>query len=138
MYFEDSKFFNTVYCYKYETYFGDFYFSEKFIIAELKHGIHYNWDMIEILMDEVIKFYGKDVKLKYIANRVNSFSVDPNVWSKLDKIYNLITNIAIVSYNRRATINAMIEKHLFGKNMTSFETLEEAINWTSNLENIAS
>ena len=136
MYFEDSEFQSKLTYYKFETNFGSFFFLENFIITELKYGIHYKWEMIELLMDEIISFYGKDAKIGYIANRVNSFSVNPNFWNKLDENYDLISATAIVSYSKIAKINATIEKKLFKKSLKLCTSLGEAINWVKKLKEL--
>ena len=35
------------------------------------------------------RFYGKNAKLGYISNRVNSYSMNPQAWDKVQKKYNI-------------------------------------------------
>ncbi len=134
MRFEESGYYNSVKPYKLELPFGNFYLCEKFFISELNEGIHFDWDKIENVMSELIKFYGKGAKLGYIPNRVNSYSVNPHYWDKVDKEYNMIVASAIVFYSPMTMMNATLEKQFFKKSMKRCRSLSEAIEWMTNLD----
>lgn len=134
MRFEESKYFISLNPYKLEMSFGNFYLCEKFFISELNEGIHFDWIKIEEVMSELIKFYGKDAKFGYIPNRINSYSVNPQYWDKVDKKYNMIVASAIVFYSTMTMMNATLEKHFFKKSMKRCQNLTEAIEWMINLD----
>lgn len=134
MKFEDSKYYNTIKSTKIEMPFGVFYFCEKFFLSELNEGVHFDWDKIEAVVNELFTFYGKDVRLAYIPNRINSYSINPHYWEKVDKKYNIIVASAIVTYNDMTYMNATLEKRFFNKSIKRCNSLDEAIKWTLNLK----
>jgi hypothetical protein len=136
MKFENSKYFELKH-YKLEMPFGNFYLLETYFISEIKDGVHFDWEMIQAVMDEVIEFYGKNAKIGYISNRVNSYSMNPQTWNKVKKKYNMIVAGSIVAYNPLTYMNADIEKRLSTKtNIKSCLSLEEAVDWILNLKEL--
>ncbi len=137
MRFEESQYYIDLKPYKIEKPFGVFYFCEKFFISEMHEGVHFEWNLIEDVMSEIIKFYGKDSKLGYIPNRINSYSVNPQYWDKVDKEYNIIIASAIVIYSPMSMMNATLEKHFFKKSMKRCNSLCEAIEWMKNINELS-
>lgn len=135
MKFEDSKYFKLKH-YKIERPFGHFYLLENFFVSELNEGIHFDWEMIKSVMDEVVLFYGPDAQIGYISNRTNSYSIDPQTWNKVDKMYGVIVAGAIVTYNTMTFMNATLEKQFYKKSIKRCLSLEEAIEWISNLKEL--
>lgn len=134
MKFEESHYFKSLKPHKLEMPFGNFYLCEKFFISELNEGIHFDWQKIEDVVAELIKFYGKDAKLGYIPNRINSYSVNPHYWDKVDKTFNIIVASAIVVYSTMTLMNADLEKRFFKKSIKRCTSLTEAIEWMYGLE----
>ncbi|MFI0431403.1 hypothetical protein [Mariniflexile sp. HMF6888] len=135
MKFEDSKYFELKH-YKIERPFGHFYLLENFFISELNEGIHFDWEMIKSVMDEVVLFYGPEAQIGYISNRTNSYSTNPQTWDGIYKKYGLIIAGAIVTYNTMTFMNATLEKQFFKKSIKRCLSLEEAIEWVSNLKEL--
>ncbi len=135
MKFENSTYSSTLKYYKLEMPFGNFYFCEKLIISELHAGLHLDWSKIEILVKEIIEFYGKDAKLDFISNRVNSYSIDPQNWIKIEQ-YNIIKRSAIVYYNHMMYMNATLEKRFSKIKIHPCLSLDEAMDWVLNLEKV--
>ncbi|AUP77472.1 hypothetical protein [Flavivirga eckloniae] len=134
------KFESSLYCkklsyYKLELPFGDFFLCEKFIISELHAGIHFDWPKIKIVAKEVLNFYSENSKLGYISNRVNSYSVDPQVWTKVERFNrnSFVIGGAIVYYNDRMYLNATLEKRFSKVKIVPFLSLDSAIEWIVNL-----
>ncbi len=134
MKFQDSKYFKTLKHYKLEKPFGHFYFFETFFISELNEGVHFDWEKVIEVMDELINFYGKDIKLAYLSNRINSYSTDPRSWEKVHKKYNIIIASAIVYYNDFTFMNATLEKKFSKRSIKRCLSLDEAIQWLLNLK----
>ena len=135
MKFKDSKYYNLKH-YQIERPFGNFYLLENFFVSELNEGVHFDWEMIKSVMDEVVLFYGSDAKIGYISNRTNSYSTNPQTWDGIYKKYGLIIAGAIVTYNAMAFMNATLEKQFFKKSIKRCLSLEEAIEWISNLKEL--
>lgn len=134
MKFEKSKYCETLKHFKLEKPFGNFYLCERFFIAELHEGVHFDWNMIKTVMNDVLDFYGDNKKLGYISNRVNSYSMNPHHWNKVYKTYGVIQASAIVFYNDIVLMNAALESQLSDKTIKRCKTLTEAIEWIIDLK----
>ena len=111
-------------------HFGNFYFFNDFIIGELNEGIHF--DLVKILqvVDKINNYYGENFKLVYIANRINSYSTDPQSWPKLQAIgHNFIVATALVSYNDIGFKVAAVEKQISKTYLKRYNNLNDAIIW---------
>lgn len=136
MKFEASKFYKELKPFKLELPFGKYYFFDNFLISEIAEGIHFDWNKAEKLIAEIIKFYGKNVQVGFISNRINHYSVDPQNWVKLEKKYTFLTASAIVIYNNSNFMNASIEKQFAKKSIKRCRSLAEAIDWMINLKEL--
>ncbi len=136
MKFENSPFSKTISYYKLEMPFGNFFLCEKFIISELNADIHLDFPKIELVAKEVLEFYGEDDKIGYISNRINSYSVDPQVWTKAQRFNrnNMVLGGSIVFYNDMMFLNASLEKRFSTVRVLPCLSLGEAIDWVLNLE----
>ncbi len=133
MKFENSTYSSTLKYYKLELPFGNFYFCEKLIISELHTGLHLDWCKVELLVKEIIDFYGNNAQLDFISNRVNSYSLDPQSWIKIEQ-YNIIKSSVIVYYNHMMYMNATLEKRFSRIKIHPCLSLDEAMEWIQKLE----
>lgn len=138
MNFENSNYFKLLNHQKLTLPFGDFYLLDKFIIAEFHEGTHFDWSKIELLAAKFINHYGYNLKIGYISNRVNSYSIDPHFWADFNKEYGFIVASAVVVYNDMSYMNATIEKQISGNSLKRCSSLEEAIYWIENLKEFKS
>ena len=136
MTFENSNYFNILEHKLIELDFGKFYLFEKFMIAEINAGIHFDWKNIETLISFLVEHYGENINIGYISNRVHSYSFDPNSWIKFEKDFAFVSAGAVVIYDSISKLNANIEKQLMNKSLKQFLSLDEAINWIINLDEI--
>lgn len=134
MHFENSKYYKEFKHKKLEYPFGNFYLCEKFFISELSEGVHFNWDKIQIVMEDIIKHYGINVRLAYISNRFNSYSINPQSWKQVLDKYDVIIASSIVAYNSFTFYNASLEKTFSDKSIKRCLSLKEAIEWSLNLK----
>ncbi|WMI65003.1 hypothetical protein RBH94_13150 [Aestuariibaculum sp. YM273] len=132
MTFENSAYYDSTQFFKLQKPFGTFYFGEKYILSEMKEGIHFDWPMVKDLMNDIEAYYGTEAKLAYISNRIHSYSRDPHNWNKLSEL-NVIFASAIVIYNHMAYLNATLEKRFSKDSIKRCESLNEAIEWVLDL-----
>lgn len=132
MKFEHSRYFDTLKTQKKTLPIGNFYFCEKFYLAEIHEGVHLNYEELVDLMEEIVNFYGKDKKLGFISNRINPYSLDPRLYSEIDEKYNIVEVSALVVYSDISFMNASIEKRFSKKKIKRCLMLEEAIEWILN------
>jgi hypothetical protein len=126
---EESKY-NLLKPTKVSFYFGNFYFFDKIIIGELSDGIHF--DLVKVLqvIDKIYNHYGQDFKIVYIANRINSYSTDPQTWTKLqNRGDNFLLAAALVIYNDMGFKVAAIEKQISKTYLKRCNHLDEAFIW---------
>ncbi|HEX9825026.1 MAG TPA: hypothetical protein VGA80_00375 [Flavobacteriaceae bacterium] len=135
MKFEDSKYFKLNHL-KVEKPFGNFYLCDKFYISEFNEGVHCDWEMVQDVVEEIIGLRENNASLGYISNRINSYSMDPQIWVKVHEEYDYIIACAIVSYNNMTFMNASLEKAFFKKSIKRCLSLDEAIEWVINLKEL--
>ena len=107
--------------------FGDIFLFERYLIVEFNEGVIHNTELNETIIAITEAHFG-DKPFGYIANRVNSHSVDPIVYHQSGKIHNLKA-IAIISFNLRNMATAALEKTFFCKPFRIFENLDMACDW---------
>src|SRR5690606_34526344 len=105
------------------------FFLDKIIVSELHEGIHFDWGKIEQVISAAAEHYGDTFKIAFLSNRINSYSVEPQLWVDFYKDYNLIVASAIVTYNDFNFKNAILEKHFSQTSIKRCDTLNEAIEW---------
>lgn len=136
MKFEDSPTSAFVTFQKIQLDFGVYYALENYFVMEVNEGEHLNWDKLNVLLDSLRQNYGTHKRLAYIANRVNSYSIDPVLWSYFDKDDSILIAAAIVSYRDSTLISANIEKHLASIPIKRASNLNEAIDWVQALNEL--
>ncbi len=117
--------------------FGDFYFFDKFMVAEIAEGVHFGWEKVMQLVTETYSFYGKNFKIAYLSNRIHSYSIELTNWSKLKKEgHNFVVAIAVVSYSDLGIKLATLEKVFAYSSLKRCKTLDEAVNWIYSLNEL--
>jgi hypothetical protein len=137
MHFENSLLSKSLPYEKLALDFGTNYLFENFVIMEVNEGVHFNHDKLSILLTAITAHYGFNKKLAYIANRVNSYSIDPILWSYFDQKDNMLVAASIVSYSERSFMNATIEKQLSAISLKRSKSLEEAVSWVQGLSELS-
>lgn len=134
MRFEETKYFSLLPHYKVEFSFGNFYFCENFVLSEVHEDTHFDWDKILELIGAVMDYYGEGIEIAYITNRVDSYSFEPQLWSKFHKEFDFLIAIATVAYNDFAYMNSSIEKQFAHVSLKRCADLNAAIGWIKNLK----
>ena len=138
MFFEKSNYFKLLKHRKITLSFGDFYLLDNFIIAEFNEGTHFNWNKIQELAAELIRHYSYELKIGFIANRVNSYSTDPHLWTNFNQEFGFFVATAIVVYDDISYMNATLEKQFTENSLKRCSSLEEGIHWMQNLDEFKS
>ena len=134
MNFESTPFAEKFAFTKKEFPFGNFYLCETFYISEIYEGVHFNWDCAHQLADLLEEYYGKDARIGWISNRLNSYSIEPQSWVKFHENYNFLFAGAIVTYDDVNYINATIEKKFSKLKIKRSISLEQAILWINDFK----
>ncbi|GGW62072.1 hypothetical protein DFQ11_102449 [Winogradskyella epiphytica] len=134
MKFEDSKYSEEIPYVKKEFPFGNLYITKQFILSELNEGVHVDHHIASELVSLYLKNLPSGRKVGYIANRLNSYSFDPQLWVEFNDEYDFLVACAIVSYSNFSYLSASLEKQFFSKSLKRCRSLEEAIEWMLNLK----
>lgn len=132
MKFEQSRYFGTLKTHKYTLPIGNFYFCDKFYLAEIHEGMHLDYEILIGLMEELVTYYGENKKVGFISNRINSYSLDPQLYNKIDETFNIVAVGALVVYSDLSFMNASIEKRFAKNKLKRCMILDEAIEWILN------
>lgn len=100
---------------------------DNYIVVVMNEGVNLSPSDNYILLD-IANDYFKDKPFVYITHRVNSYSVDPQIYYETAKIKNL-KGFAVVSSDYKAKRNAEVEKMFFSKPFGIFSELNEAYKW---------
>lgn len=114
--------------------FGEFYFLNKFVIAEMNYGIHLSWDKVQEVVYEIQSHYGDNFKIGYISNKTNSYSFEPNLWENFFNTYDFLIASASVCYSDLSYVNATLEKQFSKKSVKRSDSIEEAVSWVLDLD----
>lgn len=136
MTFENSKYSNLLEYKKVEFPFGIVYITKQFVITELNEGIHVNYEMVSKLISKFSEDIGNNTKIGYIANRINSYSFEPQLWLDFNNDYDFLVASAVVSYSDFGYLNSSLEKHFFKKSLKRCRSLNEAIEWMMELDEL--
>lgn len=134
MRFEESLFSKSLFYSTSVLDFSTLYLFNDFFIIEVNEGEHFNSEKLNLLLSALRAHYGHSKSLAYIANRINSYSIDPVLWTYFDKDDSILIAAAIVSYRDSTYINANIEKKMASIPMKRAFSLAEAINWVKQLK----
>lgn len=105
-------------------------FFDNYVISVINEGEHVDYTLNKILIKKIEKRFNKP--FIYITNRINSYSVDPNIYPRTTEVKNL-AGFAVVSKAHMAKVNAQIEQMFFGKPFEIFSEMEEAIAWAKKI-----
>ena len=136
MTFENSKYSNLLEYKKVEFPFGKLYITKQFVITELNEGIHVNFEMVSKLISKFSEEISNDTKIGYIANRINSYSFEPQLWLDFNNDYDFLVASAVVTYSDFGYLNSSLEKHFFKKSLKRCHSLDEAIEWMMELDEL--
>jgi hypothetical protein len=102
-------------------------FFKHYMLAVINEGVNVSDDENEVLI-QYAKDYYQDNPFVYITHRINSYSVNPNIYHRTAQVKSLV-GFAVVSADYKAKLNAKIEKMFFKKPFEIFEDLDEAKAW---------
>ena len=113
--------------------FCDLTVYDNYLVVVMNEGVNITPKHNNVLIDLTNKYY-KDVPFVYITHRINSYSVDPQIYFETAKIKNL-KGFAVVSKDYKAKSNAEVEKRFFSKPFEIFNNLDDAYSWAEEIIN---
>ncbi|WP_299883981.1 STAS/SEC14 domain-containing protein [uncultured Lacinutrix sp.] len=109
--------------------FGEVKFYKNFLITELNEGISFDIEGA-IKISELVSIHFKEEPFAYISNRINSYSVVPISYLKIETIFPTIKAFAAVTYSELQKSVIEIENSFLNGMLADFNDLDEAIKWT--------
>ena len=129
MHLEESKY-RLIIRKKITTTEGNFYVFDKYVVGEIFEGVSFDWPAAQKVIEEVYKYFGtSDIKISYISNRVNSYSVHPQDWAKFFSNRHKLNCVAVVTHNKLGVTSIILEKLFIQTKLKKFMSLDNAIVW---------
>jgi hypothetical protein len=107
---------------------GRLYLFDNYVVAEFKEGVDINFDNFSNV-SEIIKKQFNDRPFGFIANRLNSYSIDLMDATKFNAYFPNLEAYAIVAYTAMTRRVFEVENHFFNFNREVFKNLELATEW---------
>ena len=107
---------------------GKVYLFDNYVITEFNEGVDINFDNFNEVT-EIIKKQFDDKPFGFIANRLNSYSINLTDASEFNSNFPNLKAYAIVVYNSLTQRVFEIENHFFKFNRQAFKSIEQAIEW---------
>ncbi len=106
-------------------------FYDNYVICNVNEGENVTIEKSNEQTEVILEHY-KDQPFVYITQRINSYYVDPNIYSDSSKIDTLL-GFVVVSPDKDSVKNALFESVLLDKPFEVFDDLEDAVWWSNNL-----
>lgn len=97
------------------------------VIATINEGVHLSLELSEEMVIAVYNIIG-DKPTVYISNRINSYSVDPILYTNLSKIENII-GFGIINFTSKKSRCSEVEKLFYNKRIQHFDNITTALLW---------
>jgi len=101
----------------------------RIVIATIDADVHLTSELSEEMVLAVFNAIG-DKPTVYLTNRINSYSVDPTLYTNISKVENII-GFGVISQLENKPNQTSIEKLFYKKNFQLFNNLEAAVVWAN-------
>ncbi len=113
---------------------GSFYFYDHFMVSEINEGVIVSMEMVLKFSNKYTKkYYPVDKPFVYIANRINSYSLDPTIHLESKNLLPNTRGFAAVAYNRLNYEVATIEQLFLNIPTKIFSSLKDAVIWANEI-----
>ncbi len=113
--------------------FGNFYFYEKFVVAEIGEGVLYDAHMVNMVLELIDSHYGKRANIGYISHRIHEYTVDKTAWSFFTKRINRFSGYATVPAHKESFWNKILNVNKTQFEKATFDDLLDAASWITSL-----
>ncbi|AXT53331.1 hypothetical protein D1818_21800 [Aquimarina sp. BL5] len=113
---------------------GSFYYCDNFMVSEINEGVIVSLEMVlKVTNKYTKKYYPNNTPFVYIANRINSYSIQPTIHFETKKILPNVKGYGVITYNSINNKIATLEQSFLYAPTKIFDNLEEAILWVDEL-----
>ena len=113
--------------------FGTIYFFDNIVVSEINEGVVFSYQTALSVFEFAKEHYHPEQKIVYLSNRINSYSVKPTDWIKVNNKFQNLIGIGIVHYNNFYKSIFNIEKLFSKREFRGFDNLDEALYWAEDL-----
>ncbi|TBW29199.1 hypothetical protein [Gramella sp. KN1008] len=106
--------------------FGNFYFLDNIIIAEVFEGVVYDWSKGRLVFALAAQHFGRS-PVHYISNRINDYSIRPQDWRSFYEHKQYLESYCIVTYTSSGYTNLLFEQLFYSSQIYHFHDLENAL-----------
>lgn len=117
-----------------KTNLGSVFLFQNYIIVQFNEGVDINFDNFA-QVSNIIKTNFENRPFGFIANRVNSYSINLTDARLLNKNFPNLIAYAVVTYNSISEKVFEIENQFFEYNRNTFKDLESAVEWVKTFLN---
>lgn len=111
--------------------FGSFFFCEYIIIAEINEGVHFDYDLVKVYIQNIKAFYGNK-PIGFVFNRLYDISVNALDYSKFNTVIPNLCFYSVVRYNNINSFNGTIEERFCSLPYKSFNSLIDSYDYVNN------
>ena len=108
--------------------FGKVFFLSNILVTEFNEGIVFTYEHAKEFIHQAEAFYG-NTDFYYISNRINSYSVNPIDWLKINNKYQNLKAICFVNKNKVGKRFLKVERLFCKHPIKEFNFLHEAVEW---------
>ncbi len=114
---------------KYDLDFGKVFFYENYLIIEVAEGICFDYEKAKEISLLTNLHFGNQ-PFGYISHRVNSYSLEPTGYMKMEVIFPHLKVFSAVTYTKFQKSGISVENMFYQDEIKRFDNLEEAVEWT--------
>jgi len=114
---------------------GSMYLFDNYLVTEFNEGVVINHDNFREVA-EIINKQFNNKPFGFIANRLNSYSIDLKDASKFNENFPNLKAYAVVVYSSLNEQFIETENHFFKFNREAFKTLDNAAEWVEKMLSI--
>ena len=108
-----------------------FKFYDNYVISTINEDVNLTVEKSNLMVKIAIDYFGKK-PFVYITNRINNYTVDPEVYKKISKL-DCLAGFVVVSNSKGSIKNALFEKIFLDKPFQIFNNLDDAVLWAEDI-----
>ena len=106
---------------------GNIYFFNHIAVIELNEGVHIEVENSNMIIDELINYFGNSRPFGIVANRVYSYSVNLMDVNHFRSQVKNLSSYAVVGHNAASLMNAEIENNFCKREKINYDNIYEAL-----------
>lgn len=118
---------------EHEMDFGRFRFYKNLVIGQIHEGTHVTLDNVLPVLAIGTVYYNESNRAVYLSDRKYSYSIDPTMHLELHKLFPYLLGYGVVVQNDLNFRIAKLEQKFLPCSSGVFFSMDQALDWASNL-----